>query len=87
MKVKMRPNCFYILGYQLKLIIKIWQLGFYFSSEPGEFGPIFFFEKSFCIVGRWKSDFSGQNLAKFRQKRKKEKRKNTGAATTLQLYN
>jgi hypothetical protein len=61
----------------LKLIIKIWQLGFYFLSEPGEFGPIFFYEKFLCIVGRWKSDFSGQKFGEVSPKKEKRKKKKT----------
>lgn len=35
-------------------------------------GPFFSMKNPLCIVGRWTSDFSGQNLAKFRQKKKKK---------------
>jgi len=49
MKVEKKSESFYIVGYQLEHIIKIWQFGFYFILKSGNFGP-FFREKSFVQV-------------------------------------
>jgi len=43
-KKKKEPTSFYILGYLVELIIKIWRFGnllffSFFSSKSGEFGP------------------------------------------------
>jgi hypothetical protein len=41
MKVEKISESFYILGYLLELIIKIWKFGKVFFSKSGEFGPFF----------------------------------------------
>jgi hypothetical protein len=40
-KVGGKKNPFYILGYLLELIIKIWLFGFLFSLKSGESGSFF----------------------------------------------
>jgi len=39
MKIEKNPGSFYILGYQLKLIVESWQFEFLFFSKFGKFGP------------------------------------------------
>jgi hypothetical protein len=57
MKEKKKTGSFYILGYLLELIIKIWQFGdFFLKKISGEFGPIFSIENP---LYRWKLYFSG----------------------------
>jgi hypothetical protein len=62
MKVEKNQNPSYILGYLLKLIIKIWRFGFFFQS----FVNLGHFFHGKNPMYRSKSYFSGQNLAKFR---------------------
>jgi hypothetical protein len=68
MKGEKKKASFYILGYLLEFIIKIWRSGKKNKNYSGEFEPFFFMENPF---NRSKSYFSGQNLAKFRPPAKK----------------
>jgi hypothetical protein len=59
-----RKKSFYILGYQLELIITNLAILIFVSSRNlANLGPFFLHGKSFC-VGR-NSYFSGRNLRKF----------------------
>jgi hypothetical protein len=46
-KKKKKTESFYILGYRLELIKKVWRLAIFFLSKSGEFGSFFVLEKSF----------------------------------------
>jgi hypothetical protein len=48
-KKKKKTESFYILGYLMELIIKIWCSGNFFSKS-GELGLFFFHKKSFLSV-------------------------------------
>jgi hypothetical protein len=59
MKVgKKKTGSFYIFGYLLELIIKIWLETSFFSKILAEFGPFFSMENP---LYRLKSKISGQN--------------------------
>jgi hypothetical protein len=59
---KQKSESFYILGYLLELIIKIWQFGNTILPNLANLGGSFFSMK--CPSNRSKTHFSGQNLAK-----------------------
>jgi hypothetical protein len=65
MKVEEKTESFYILGYLLELIMKIFMAIWNFF--PSKFGQNVFMKK--CVY-RSKSFFSCQNLAKFHQNKK-----------------
>jgi hypothetical protein len=67
LKAKIKINSFYILGYLLELMIKIWWFGilFYFFWNVANLGFFFFFLFSMKnILYRLKSYLSSQKLAK-----------------------
>jgi hypothetical protein len=59
MILKKKP--FYILGYLLELIIKVWQLGIFFPHNLANFGSFFSMENP---LNKLKSYFWSENLAK-----------------------
>jgi len=64
MKVEQKTESFYILDYLLELIIKFWQLEFYFTLENlANLGHFFFMKHP---LYRSESYFSGRNLVKIR---------------------
>ncbi len=69
MKLEKKTGSFYILGYILELIIKIWWSGnLFFKKKSGKFWPFFSMENP---LSSSKSYFSGQNFAKVHPEKKK----------------
>jgi hypothetical protein len=46
-QVGKKIESFFILGYLLEVMIRLWRFGIFFNLNFGEFGPLFSHEKSF----------------------------------------
>jgi hypothetical protein len=64
MKIEKKSESFYILGYLLELIIKIWRFGSYYFSKSDEFGTFFSMENPLYLSKSYFSSRIWQNFAK-----------------------